>query len=201
MKLSIAVTVIAIVGAWVGVTSASAAQQEEKPVPEYFTDVPNGWRFEALPFPLEFAPSLAYTGVEELMFAPGMFDPEKADFFSYAFLWVVEGSDMPDMPKLKQDIEHYYYGLQRAVYADAEGPVAVQLHLVSGDSGSAPRYKGTIDWVEPFKTKAGQRLEFDAEFWRCSTDLHWGAYFIVAPDGADASVIKSLQRLSFKRCN
>ena len=35
--------------------------------------VPVGWKAETIPFPLGFAPGLAYRGVEELRFPPGFF--------------------------------------------------------------------------------------------------------------------------------
>jgi hypothetical protein len=41
-------------------------------------ETPAGWRTETIPFPLEFAPSIAHAGVEELRFPPGFLDPESA---------------------------------------------------------------------------------------------------------------------------
>jgi len=38
--------------------------------------VPQGWRSEVIRFPLDFAPSLAHRGYEDLRFPPGMFDPK-----------------------------------------------------------------------------------------------------------------------------
>src|SRR5688500_2734436 len=46
--------------------------------------VPAGWRTETIPFPLGFAPTLPYTGIEELRFAPGMFKAGSDDFWTYA---------------------------------------------------------------------------------------------------------------------
>ena len=39
--------------------------------PSFTWPVPDGWRSETIPFPLEFAPSIPHRGVEEIRFAPG----------------------------------------------------------------------------------------------------------------------------------
>lgn len=54
-------------------------------------EVPTGWKTECIPFPLRFAPSLAYSGFEQLHFAPGMFDPKSENYFTYLIFWWVEG--------------------------------------------------------------------------------------------------------------
>ena len=43
-----------------------------------------GWRYERIELPPAFAPTLP-PGVETLWFAPGMFDPAAADYFTYVF--------------------------------------------------------------------------------------------------------------------
>src|SRR5258706_6745120 len=48
--------------------------------------IPAGWKHEVIAFPLEFAPSLAHRGVEELRFPPGFLD-DGANHWSYAFVW------------------------------------------------------------------------------------------------------------------
>ena len=54
-----------------------------KPTPEWF-----GERL-TLP-PKGFAPDLGLTGVEEILFAPGMFKATEKDFFTYVFLFALE---------------------------------------------------------------------------------------------------------------
>lgn len=54
--------------------NAPAAPSEAQAVAADFTlPIPEGWRTETIPFPLEFAPELSYEGYEELRFSPGMF--------------------------------------------------------------------------------------------------------------------------------
>lgn len=192
----------ALLAIWfsIGIGSYVSAQEAERPALKFFSGVPEGWRSEVLPFPLSFAPSLDYQGVEELMFAPGMFKSDAPDFFAYAFLWIVDGNALPTAEKLKADLDLYYHGLQKAVHAPATQAVNVRLEPHKSESPDVVRYKGSVDWIEPFETKAAQTLVFDAEFWRCEGSEQWGAYFVVVPEGAGADVIKALNELSYRRC-
>ncbi len=56
------------------------------PADTLYQTAPSDWRPEVIPFPLGFAPDLGLEGVEELRFAPGMFDAKAADYFSYCFV-------------------------------------------------------------------------------------------------------------------
>jgi len=78
---------------------AAIGAQEENSIPlPFYMPVPDGWRAETIPFPLDFAPELNYEGLEELRFAPGMFDADSEDFWTYAFIWWIpeETSIDPD---------------------------------------------------------------------------------------------------------
>ena len=75
-------------------SSSPPPAAEPAPAPEPATTafdwpIPDGWRGETIPFPLGFAPELAYQGVEELRFPPGFLDPGASHFWSYAFVWIV----------------------------------------------------------------------------------------------------------------
>jgi len=76
---------------------------------------PAGWRSERLDLPLDFAPELAYRGVEDLLFAPGMFEPGSDSYFSYALALRLEGDVGADAAMLDGFLTTYYRGLCRAV--------------------------------------------------------------------------------------
>ena len=59
----------------------------KKTVFSYKLDVPAGWNVERIPFPIDFAPGINYTGVEDLRFTPGWEDLTSEEHWSYAFLW------------------------------------------------------------------------------------------------------------------
>ena len=83
--------------------------------PSLFKSAPKNWRPETIPFPLRFAPRIPYTGLEELRFAPGMFKPDQQDFFTYAFIWRLDGNVDLSPKSLSQNLLHYFQGLYTQV--------------------------------------------------------------------------------------
>src|SRR5687767_10412786 len=77
--------------------------------------LPDGWRREVIPFPLEFAPKVADRGVEELRFAPDFFKPEAPTFWSYTFVWLLDDVPAPDQGWLERALVVYFSGLADAV--------------------------------------------------------------------------------------
>jgi hypothetical protein len=67
-------------------TASPAKAPETPPAPAvrsaggFDWPVPEGWKRETIPFPLDFAPGLSFRGVEELRFAPGFFDPAASSY-------------------------------------------------------------------------------------------------------------------------
>ena len=63
---------------------------DASPPPVFTWPAPTGWRKETIPFPLDFAPSLPYRGVEEVRFAPHFFDAPAETYFTYSFAWILD---------------------------------------------------------------------------------------------------------------
>ena len=76
--------------------------------------LPAGWSTEHIPFPISFAPSLAYSGTENAYFSPGWGNVDSAEYWSYAFLWWLDGSVAFDTASLRADLFTYYDGLVRS---------------------------------------------------------------------------------------
>lgn len=106
--------------------------------------VPEGWRSETIPFPLEFAPSLPYRGVEELRFAPGFFKPAEPLYFTYSFVWVVDGT--PSFVDLSGDLRTYFGGLARAVSPKTFDATRHQAAVTR----EANTIRGTVTTVDAF---------------------------------------------------
>jgi hypothetical protein len=77
--------------------------------------VPAGWRTETFAFPIEFAPALHHRGVEELRFAPGMFEPGSPGYWSYAFVWRLDDAAELTPEALAAELTAYYVGLEKAL--------------------------------------------------------------------------------------
>src|SRR5258706_6245682 len=89
--------------------------------------VPPRWRTEVIPFPLDFAPSLAHKGVEEIRFPPGFFDPASPDRWSYAFVWRLDDAADLAPAVLGAELKTYFEGLTKAVDPEGKAPVTVDV--------------------------------------------------------------------------
>lgn len=125
-----------------------------KPTP---WQVPTGWKHELIPFPLDFAPSLPHKGVEELRFAPGFFDPKAPGYWSYAFVWRIEGNPTFDANTVAAELTTYFRGLIAAVderiadrdsivvKATGEGELALTAHVIDPFTTKQTRSDVSLD--------------------------------------------------------
>jgi hypothetical protein len=140
--------------------------------------VPDGWKKETIPFPLDFARELPYRGVEELRFMPGFFDPASSGFWSYTFAWWIEGHPVLDTATLTSNLHAYFLGLARAV-AEGKFPVddmAFQVSLVPGERRS---FSGALRVLDAFTTRKPIDLLARAEVTSCGA--HTVVLFRIAP--------------------
>lgn len=76
---------------------------------------PNNWKKETFTFPLDFAPKLQFTGIEEAIFTPGWSDKTSPEFWTYSFVWYVDGNLELAEDKLQTFIGDYFNGLTQTV--------------------------------------------------------------------------------------
>jgi hypothetical protein len=144
----------------------------------HFETGPPTWRGERIALPPGFAPDLGWTGVEEIRFAPGMFEAEAPDFFSYVLVFhLAPGSEVSEAG-LKRELLAYYRGLAKAVMAGKEktvDPSGFTVTLTKAESptlaapDAAPKaegWTGTLDWIEPFATEKPQKLHLEVHVWK-----------------------------------
>lgn len=145
----------------------------------YYQEAPDDWRGEVIPFPLGFAPEIPLKGLEELRFAPGMFKAEQPDYFSYTFLWWLEGKPTLSTTDLEAHLMAYYVGLYKAVSKKAEKKT--DHFKVSVSQGKGGTYTGTIDWVDPFVTEKPLKLHMKIRRWRCEAQEREALFFELSP--------------------
>lgn len=113
------------------------------------------WGTERIPLPPGFAPTLP-PGDELLLFAPGMFDPEAEDFWSYVFLIELE-EPLTDIGHVQSFLELYYDGLITAVGSgDGKTPPetpATVFAISSYESLDHAVYELEIDLIDTFVTQ------------------------------------------------
>jgi len=140
--------------------------------------VPATWRHETFKFPLEFAPSLAHTGLEELRFAPGFGKPETPGYWSYAFVWRTGDPATLDAAALGGELTAYFRGLIDAV--DQEKKVTDRDAIVAKATAAGEgRFELAVHVIDVFKTFQPVDLAGWAERRGCGQGSLW--VFVLAP--------------------
>ena len=157
--------------------------------------VPPGWRSETIPFPLDFAPTVAHTGAEELRFPKGFLDPASPEFWSYAFTWRTTDEAKLDAAALASELTVYFQGLIAAVderkqISDADR--ATIIARAEPVAGNAARFELTAHVIDAFKTAKPVDLVGWAERLPCKTGALW--IFVLAP--AATSIRTQLDELA-----
>jgi hypothetical protein len=130
--------------------------------------LPDGWRPETIALPPEFAPDLGVRGLEEARFAPRFFDPSAETYFSYSFVWLLEGEPRLDAGTLGEGLRRYFAGLMRAVARDEGRRAAADATAARlADAGRA-RWAGTVDTLDAFGDGRPLRLQIEAEAGACA---------------------------------
>lgn len=123
-------------------------------VPAYTLFTPGKWDLERFPIPIEFAPQIAYKGVEDLRFAPGWGDAASEEYWSYAFLWWLEGKPVLDAATFQQNLKDYYSGLvgrniiSRKIPAEKVVPVNTKITKIKTAANDLATYTGTVSMLD-----------------------------------------------------
>jgi hypothetical protein len=151
-----------------------ACQHPQPPAP---WPVPDRWRSELIPFPLEFAPGLPHRGVEEIRFPPGFFDPAAAGYWSYVFVWRLDAAAAFDEGVIAGELTTYFRGLIAAV--DEKHEIANVDSIAAHATRTGNRLALTAHVIDAFKTKLAVELVGTASAITCKTGAVW--VFVLAP--------------------
>jgi hypothetical protein len=160
------------------ICALSRAQDAKDATPEALV-FKTEWKGERITLPPAFAPEMGLKGIEEIRFAPGMFDVKSDSFFTYAFVFSVSADQKLPEDVIRKEILAYYRGLAKAVLKGKGVDVdaakfAFELKKAeavkdASESVATPetvaQYSGTLDWVEPFATAKAQTLHFEIHAW------------------------------------
>lgn len=118
----------------------------------YALPTPKDWSIERFPIPISFAPQIPYKGVEDIRFAPGWAKAQTEEYWSYAFLWYVDGKVKIDAEIINRNIKNYYAGLiaanGRTIPVEKLIPVETSFREVRKDKDDLKTYIGTIKMLD-----------------------------------------------------
>ena len=157
----------------------------------------------ALP-PKGFAPDLGLRGIEEILFAPGMFKADQPDFFSYAFLFALEANPKLDTKVLEKELFTYYSGLSKARMGNPQldtSKFSVKVDTLE-DKGVSPKsainvrnYRAKVVWLEPFATKKMQTLYFELQTWQYKGSPYQYLFVCASPQKPGNPIWKTLRTI------
>jgi len=125
----------------------------------YTLNFPKGWDIERFLIPIEFAPEIPYKGVEDIRFAPGWGNAKSDEYWSYAFLWYLDGSPETTAEIVANNLKAYYTGLvgrniePRKIPADKLVPVKTAIKKVEPDKGDLKTFRGTVYMLDYMEQK------------------------------------------------
>ena len=165
-----------------------------KPTPE--------WAGERIKLPPSFAPKLGLKGIEEILFAPGMFKATEKDFFSYVFLFALERKPELSAEVLRKELLAYYIGLSKNVMGNPKldtSKFTVKLSPLK-ENGPVPKgavgaksYRAEVYWIEPFTTKKFQTLNFELQTWKYAKSPYNYLFVCASPQKPSAPIWKTMR--------
>lgn len=177
----------------------------KKWVAPYFLATPEHWEIERFMIPISFAPSIPYTGIEDIRFAPGWSRKDSEEYWSYIFLWYLHGKIDLDVKTVENNLSAYYTGLLRANYDSTKNTVkitsaTVTVKKVIGDKKSESSFEATVNTLDYMTWKPFQ-LNIVIHTLYCKEENRTLVFHEVSPKPYSHSVWNSLYSLwSGMRC-
>jgi hypothetical protein len=145
--------------------SVTISGQEIKPefdghkwVAPYTLPIPKDWTIERFSVPVSFAPQIKYKGVEDIRFTPGWGKVKSEDYWSYAFLWYLDGEVEMDSRIIESNLKAYYTGLVsvngRNIPVEKLIPVETSFQEVLKDKDDLKTYAGSVKMTDYMEQKA-----------------------------------------------
>lgn len=164
---------------------------------------PEGWGGETIQLPPGFAKDMTLKGAEHIRFAPGMMVAKSDTFFCYAFAFELDPSIALTEELLHDEFLKYYRGLSKAVLNGKLPDLDTSKFTLKMKSAKpigvaafpddTTHYSGVLDWVEPFATKATQKLNLEMQTWK--TAKHNYLFVCVSPQKTNAEIWKQLREI------
>lgn len=166
----------------------------------YILKIPNGWDLERFLVPISFAPDIKYTGVEDIRFAPGWGKVNTSEYWSYAFLWYLDGRVETNVKIIESNLKAYYTGLiasnieTRKISAEKLIEVDTHFKKVETDKGDLETFRGTIYMLDYMEQKP-ITLNCIVHLKTCKEQNKTYLFHEISPKPFDEAVWKSLNQL------
>ncbi|MBT1702233.1 hypothetical protein [Chryseosolibacter indicus] len=159
---------------------------------------PKGWSTESFKLPVDFAPNIPYSGIEELRFSPGWGTPGNEELWSYCYLWWIDGEVEVTASNLKNHLEDYYNGLvsrnvaSRKIETSKVVPTKARFKQVTDASGNY--FVGTVSMLDYMSEKPiVLNIKVNKTF--CKEHNKEAVFFSISPQSKEHRVWKELDQI------
>ena len=148
--------------------------------------IPENWGTEHFSLPPEFAAKVSFKGVEDLRFTPGWGDSTSAEYWSYAYLWWLDGTSQIDAITLQENLKTYYSGLVgsniiiRNIPSNKLVPVNTSIKKIKTAANDLETYSGTINMLD-YMTQRPITLNCLVHLKNCNKQNHAAIFFEISP--------------------
>jgi hypothetical protein len=166
----------------------------------YALEIPKGWDVERFQIPIEFAPAILYKGVEDIRFTPGWGKKETNEYWSYAFLWYLDGTPEFDSKTIEKNLIAYYTGLitvntdKSKIDTTKLIPVKASIDKKSSDKGDLKTFQGIVSMID-FLTREPITLNLLIHIKSCAGQNKTFVFHQLSPKPYEDPVWKDLHQL------
>ena len=176
-------------------------------IPPYQLYTPSGWTEERFSIPMTFAPQIPYKGVEDVRFAPGWGDPKSEQYWSYAYLWWLEGLHYMDAAAIQKYLKAYYDGLVALNVKERNIPAGklVATAVTGKKTDTAPddisTFEGIISMLD-YMTQQPIKLHYRVHVKHCTEQKRTAVFIELSPKPYQHPVWTKLDRINTRfGCN
>jgi hypothetical protein len=164
----------------------------------YTLPIPSDWTIERFLIPISFAPQIQYKGVEDIRFSPGWGKSSSADYWSYAFLWYLDGDIKMDAATIESNLKAYYEGLiqinGQAISKEKIIPVETAFKTITKENGDLKTFEGTVKMLD-YMTEKPFVLNVKVHVKSCASLKNTYIFYELSPQPYTHSIWKSLNHL------
>jgi hypothetical protein len=162
----------------------------------YELPIPKGWTIERFLIPINFAPQIPYKGVEDIRFTPGWSKVTSKEYWSYAFLWYLDGEVKMNATTLTNNLKTYYTGLVKINGSNIMKiiPVVASFKETKKVEGDLQTYTGTIRMTD-YMTQMPITLNCKAHLKACPGENKTFIFYELSPQALSHKVWQSLDKL------
>lgn len=164
----------------------------------YDLATPKDWGIERFPIPINFAPQVPYQGVEDIRFTPGWGKAETNEYWTYAFLWYLDGKQKMSAKIIENNLKEYYTGLVGVMLSDSSEfktvVVKTNVKKVKTLKGDLKSFKGKIDMIDYIANKP-ITLNCKVHIKSCEGQNKTFVFYEISPKSFNENVWQSLDEL------